>query len=182
MDNGYEQEPIGQDRVRFTVRPANVPRSRTGPLALAGIAGGLVVVGSGGPAEAMSVPHLVAGVLAAILVWGIAERIQRALEARRDRIRAPGGTFVASKSGIDRSGSRLPLEELAALTVRNPLLERRRRDRGVEALVRASYALCAGPPERPTVIAGGMSEAVALGLLEDVRRILDAGQRTTGVR
>lgn len=180
MDNGYEQVPIGPDRVRFTVHPAAVPRSRYGPIALGVLVGVIVVAGSGGPAAAPLALRLVGGVLAFGASWGIAHGLRRHAHARHETLRAPGGTFVASGDGIDRAGSRLAPEELRALTVRNLLLAPRRRGQPSRKFLPSSWALCAGPAERPTVIAGGMSEAVARGLLDDVRRILEGGRIRTG--
>lgn len=182
MDNGYEQEPIGQGRVRFTVRPAPIPRSRFVPIALGGLAGMVVVVGSGGSAAA----PLALRILLAVLAGGwTAAQARRALEARLHRVRLPGGTFVASPSGIDRAGSVLARAELGSLSVRNPVLDRRPRGARLPgtaanvAMVAASYALCIGQRERSTVIAGGMTEAIALGLLADVRRVLGADRRAS---
>ena len=165
MDNGYEQEPIGPDRVRFTVHPVVVRRSRGVPLLLGGVAGALVVVGSGGPAAAPSAVRLSIGILSAFLVSGLAGVFARIRATRRDRARAPGGSFVASPSGIESGDQRITRDALNGLAVRNPLL-----GRDAPGLVRASYALCVGA----TILAGGMSEAVARGLLADVRRILDS--------
>ncbi len=167
MDNGYEQEPIGPDRVRFTVHPAILPRSKMVPLLLGGVTGVLVVVGSGGLAAAPPGLRLAGGLFVAIAVSLGLGVVARARARRRDRLRLPGGSFVASPSGIDADGLRLAREALNGLTVRNPLVGRAR-----PALVRASYVLCAGA----TILAGGMSEAVAQGLLADVRRILDSGR------
>jgi hypothetical protein len=168
MDNGYEQEPIGKGRVRFTVHPATFPRSRGVPLLFGGIAGVSVVVGSGGPAAAAPGVRVLVALLAAVVAAWAAGRIARSRAARRDRVRSPGGSFVASPTGIEAADLRLPREELNGLAVRNPLI-----GRGAPGVIRASYALCIGA----TVLAGGMSEAVARGLLEEVRRILDADQR-----
>jgi len=167
VDNGYEQEPIGPDRVRFTVHPAVLPRSRRVPLLFGGVTGVLVVVGSGGPAAAPPGVRLMGGLFVAIAVSALVGVVARTRARLRDRLRLPGGSFVASPSGIDADGQRIAREALNALTVRNPLV-----GRGAPALVRASYVLCVGA----TILAGGMSEAVARGLLADVRRILDSGR------
>ena len=174
MDNGYEQEPIGQGRVRFTVRPAPLRRPRIAPAVLGCLAGLVVVVGSGGPAAA---PLAVRLAIAALVGGWTAVRIRRALRAGRDRLRSPGGMFVTSRLGIDWAGSRIARADLGALSVRNPLLEPRRR--GNAEAIAASYALCVGPRDRRTVIAGGMTESIALGLLEDVRRILGPDRPST---
>ncbi len=168
MDNGYEQEPIGTGRVRFTVHPAAFPRSRGAPLLFGGIAGVSVVVGSGGPAATAPEIRVLLALLAAVVAAWVAGRIERVLATRRDRVRSPGGSFIASPSGIEAADLHLPREALNGLAVRNPLI-----GRGAAGVIRASYALCVGA----TILAGGMSEAVARGLLDDVRRILDADQR-----
>jgi hypothetical protein len=166
MDNGYEQEPIGPDRVRFTVRPADLPRSRTEPFGV--LAGVLVVVGSGGPAGLPLVQRLGAALRAALAVAWAARLVVRRIESGREHLRAPGGTFVVSPSGIEVGDRRIARDVLDGLAVRNPLI-----GRGASALVRASWALCV----EGTVLAGGMSEAVAQGLFADVRRIVDSGNR-----
>jgi hypothetical protein len=175
MDNGYEQEPIGLDRVRFRVRPAPVPRSRFVPIALGLLAGMVVVVSSGGLAAAPPALRLAVAVLAG---WWTAARVRRVLEARRDRARTPGGTIVISPSGIETNGTWLARVDLDGLSVRNPLLERRRRASRVPgaesnpAAVAVSYALGFGPRDQSTILVGGMTESIALGLLVDVERIL----------
>jgi hypothetical protein len=168
MDNGYEQEPIGPDRVRFTVHPVVLRRSRGVPLLLGGLAGVLVVVGSGGPAAAPPGMRLAGGVVSAMVVGWVAGVLARTREKWRDRVRAPGGSFVASPSGIETAGRRIAREALNGLAIRNPLA-----GRAAPSLIRGSYALCVGS----MVLAGGMSESVARGLLDEVRRVLDSRRR-----
>ena len=173
MDNGYEQVPIGPDCVLFTVHPVAFPRSRGVPLLLGGLAGVLVVVGSGGPAAAPPVVRAVGALLVALLVGGAVGVLSHTRTRRRDRVRAPGGSFIVSPTGIETADSRIARESLNGLTVRTPL-----RGRGAPALIRGSYALCVGA----TVLAGGMSEAVARGLLDEVRRVLDSGRGPRATR
>jgi len=101
-------------------------------------------------------------------VGWVAGVLARTRERWRDRVRAPGGSFVASPSGIETPGRRIAREALNGLAIRNPLA-----GRGGPALIRGSYALCVGS----IVLAGGMSESVARGLFDEVRRILDSGRR-----
>jgi hypothetical protein len=169
MDNGYEQEPIGRDRVRFTVRPLRLSSSPVGGLLAGGITGALALAGT---SRWVTLPARVA--VALLLMTVVARGVAafgRARDARRERLRVPGGTFVASPAAIETGERRITGEALARLAVRNPLLGRRGE---AGKIVRASYALYADA----TILAGGMTEGIALGLLADVSRVVGSASIT----
>jgi len=179
MESGYQQEPVGGGRVRFTVRPAPAPRGPALTVVPAALFA-LAVVGT-------TPPHAgLVEILArlAIAGWGggwLYRRTDRWFGSRIDRRRSPGGTFVVSPFGIEPEGARIEREQLKRLIIRNgvaraiePVVSARavRPDR----VVAVAYMLCAETATRSTVLAGGMTETTALGLLTDVSRILGGGR------
>lgn len=184
MESGYEQEPVGGGRVRFTVTPASAPRAN-GPAMLVAVLFGLIAFGLPiGPTGA--VPMGLRLVIAALGSWWIHRRVERWSVGRVERSRAPGGTFVVSPSGIEAKGSIIPGERLR-LIVANAVrgaVEPTVVDAGSVRRIAApskrpasraaavSYVLCAEEAGRLTTLAGGMTAATAHGLLADVSRIL----------
>jgi len=180
MESGYQQEPVGGGRVRFTVRPAPAPRASALAVVPAALLG-LAVVGTTPPHAGM-VEILIR---LAIAGWGggwLYRWADHWFGGRIDRRRSPGGTFVVSPFGIEPDGARIEREQLQRLIIRNGLA------RAVEPVavsagavrpdraVAVSYLLCAETATRSTVLAGGMTETTALGLLTDVSRILGGGR------
>jgi hypothetical protein len=189
MESGYQQEPVADGGIRFTVTPAPAPRAVGAALTLAGLLGLLIALvpvpaSFGGPAL-----RILIGVAAGAVAFRSAEQW---LTHRADRSRSPGGSFVVSASGIETRGTRLPREQLRRLVVtdvshgsaqatsveagmayRDPLelppdLARRARA-GV------SYLLSVEEDDRSTTLAGGMTALTAHGLLTEVSRILSRG-------
>lgn len=180
MESGYEQEPIGGGRVRFTVRPAPVPLATLFPLCASGMAALLVLF-----VLFVSQARLEPGrpwifiPLGIAAVFAIASyRVARVwLAARTDRARSPGGSFVVSPTGIEAGPTRIGRESLERLVVGNAMHVRRQtRTRAV------SYVLGAVSGGSLIRLAGGMNEATALGLLADVGRILRIGAGPTPPR
>jgi len=106
-------------------------------------------------------------------------RTTRWLAGRLDRRRSPGGMFVVSPFGIEVADARIEREHLERLVVRNMYRAEPARAGGAttksHAAAAVSYVLCAESEGRTTVLAGGMTESTALGLLTDVSRILSVG-------
>ena len=165
MESGYQQEPVGGGRVRFVVRPAPAPRASGLAMTLAALFG-LLVAGTtpahAGPGEILARIAVAGGV-----GWWLHRRTMRWLADRLDRRRSPGGTFVVSPFGIEAAEARIEREHLERLIVRNAM--------PTKPAAAVSYQLCAESAGRATVLAGGMTESTALGLLTDVSRILSVG-------
>jgi len=174
MESGYQQEPIGGGRVLFSVRPAPTPGS---PLVAMAPAGFLVLIlAATTPADPGPLQILIRLAVAVGLGGWLHRWTARRLEARLDRLRSPGGTFVASPFGIETSGARIERERLDRLIVRNALARVPGARGGGGRATAVSYVLCAESGDRSAVMAGGMTETTALGLLADVSRILGAGR------
>ena len=190
MESGYQQEPVGGGRVRFTVRAAPPPRSPGPALALATLFGLLVV----GTAPAAAEPVEVAVRLAVAAAGGawLHGWTHRWLARRIDRVRSPGGSFVVSPLGLAPESGRIERDRLQRLVIRNgvdgaagpagpiagPVHPRARLGwlvRRADA-VAVAYLLCAESDGRSTILAGGMTEATALGLQTDVIRVLGGGK------
>jgi hypothetical protein len=192
MDSSYRQEPLDGGQVRFTVTPAPVPRASGGPVIIAVIFG-LFVVGT------MSRNEGALGLIIrlAIAIFG-GIKIHRWLNAwfagKVDKVRSPGGTFVASAAGIETSGGvSIPRDQLHRLIIRNGVPDvgeasvvvndgsvyggmqaGAANDRAANRAkaARISYMLCAEHGGRSTTLGGGMTEVTAHGLLTDVRKLL----------
>ena len=169
MESGYQQEPIGGGRVRFTVRPAPAPRASAAAWAPAALVVGIVAVTT--PAGAGEVQLAIRLGLSVILGAWARRRTARWLESRLDRRRSPGGIFVASPFGVEVGDARIDRGRLERLIVRNALAGGSGAARtGLDAAV--SYALDAQAAGTFTRLAGGMTEPTAIGLLAEVSRVI----------
>jgi len=192
MDSSYRQESLDGGRVRFTVTPAPVPRASGGPVIVA-VLFALFVLGTMGRNE---------GAIGLILRLAIAIfggiKIHRWLNgwfaSRIDKVRSPGGMFVASASGVETSGGvTIPRDQLHRLIIRNGVPDMSEasvvvndgsvyggmqagaaNDRAANRAkaLRISYMLCAEHGGRSTTLGGGMTEVTAHGLLTDVSKVL----------
>ncbi len=191
MDSSYQQEQLGEGRVRFTVTPAKVPSASGGPLVIA-VLFGLVVLGSANRDEGGF------GMLIRLLVAGfggfqIHKWTNKWFASNIDKIRSPGGQFVVSPTTIEAKGSTITREDLHRLIVRNGVPEvnatvmvhhdgsmqgamasgahnDRMANRAKAATI--SYMVCAEAGGRSIVLGGGMTDVTANGLMTDVSRIL----------
>ncbi len=190
MDSSYHQEQLGDGRVRFTVTPASVPKASGGPAVLAGIFV-LIVLGTIGPGEG-GIGFIIRLVVAVFGARFIHRTGNQWFARSADKVRSPGGTFVASPSGLETSGGSILRDELHRLIVRNGVPEvqemtvvntgsvssgmavgaanDRMANRAKASAV--AYMLCAEAGGRSTTLGGGMTEVTANGLLTDVSRIL----------
>ena len=192
MGSEYRGEQLGNGRTRFIVVPAPVPTLSLGPAVLGGIAGLIVLLGFSG--QGSLVRSLLAATGASVLGWSVYSAARRRLARHIDRCRSPGGSFIASLSGIELpTGTAIPRDQLHGVSVRNGLPSHQ----GTAVTVpyapglnsagtsvdgpkagpwsraaSVSYLLCAEHDGRSTTLAGGMTEATAFGLLEEAGRIL----------
>jgi hypothetical protein len=193
-ESGYQQEQLGGGRVRFSVSPAPVPPMDGVPVATCAILL-LAFVGVVRPGAGLLVWVLRAAVVASA-AYGTQVLMNRWRQARTNRRRSPGGTFVVSASSIEaESGAVLPREQVRRLIVRNafsnrieptivdvgkvhaaggtaPQNSRNDRARPRTRVSIISYMLCAEGGGFYMTLGGGMTEATAHGLLIDVSRIL----------
>jgi hypothetical protein len=163
MDNGYDQQPLGRGRVRFIVQPAIVRPPRLVPLLVLTLtaAGALLL-----PPEPSGLPGWFARGFAGLALGRLVAVIVRdALMGHLRRLRSPGGEFVVSPRGLELPGG--------AAVSREPALANRLASSGPRSARMISYALCCRTKDGLVTLAGGMSEAVALALLREVRRILE---------
>lgn len=190
MDSSYQQEQIGDGRVRFTVTPAKVPNASGGPAVLAGIFV-LVVMGTMNRNEG-NIGLLIRLALSVFGAMKIHRWTNQWFSRSADKVRSPGGTFVVSPSGIETSAGKIASEQLHRLIVRNGIPDSqevavantgtfysgmaagaandRAANRAKASIV--SYMLCAEAGGRSTTLGGGMTEVTAHGLMTDVSRIL----------
>lgn len=191
MQSRYQQESIGEGRVRFTVTPAKVPAASGAPFVLAALFV-LIVLGTMNRSEGSI------GLILRLAVAGFGSiRIHRWTNqwfaGRIDKLRSPGGSFVVSPEAIEALSGIIPRDQLHRLIVRNGVPEMnatvmvhhdgsmqgamasgahndRMANRAKAAAV--SYMLCAEAGGRSVVLGGGMDEVTANGLHTDVNRIL----------
>ncbi len=191
MESSYRQEPLGADRVRFTVTPAAAPRSK-GAANIIAVLFALLVIGTT-PAHSPKVLVLLRFVVGVGGAWFVRQWVNRWFAGKVDKLRQPGGTFVVSRSAIETAGATITREQLHRLIVRNgvPDIEGgavavdtgtmyssmqagAANDRAVNR-ARAklvSYMLCAEAGGRSYTLAGGMGEVTAHGLHTEVSRVL----------
>ena len=192
MESSYRQEALDGGRIRFTVTPAPVPRASGGPVIVAVIFG-LFVLGTMGRNEG----GLGLIVRLAIAVFGgiqIHKWLNRWFAGKVDKVRSPGGMFVASSSGVETAGGvSIPRDQLHRLIIRNGVPDvgeasmvvndgtvyggmqaGAANDRAANRAkaMRISYMLCAEHGGRSTTLGGGMTEVTAHGLLTDVSKVL----------
>lgn len=192
MDSSYQQESLGNDRVRFTVVPASAPRSKGAANIIAAIVA-MVVIGTT-PAHTPSFLMFLRFVIAVAGFWFVRKWVNKWFASRVDKIRSPGGSFVASPAGLEVSGgATIGREQLHRLIVRNGVPDIQggavavdtgtmyssmqagaANDRAVNRAraMMVSYMLCAESGGRSTTLAGGMNEVTANGLLVDVSRVM----------
>lgn len=190
MDSSYQQEQLGDGRVRFKVTAASVPPASGAPFVLAALFV-LIVLGT------MSRDEGGLGLMIRLALAGFGSvRIHRWTNqwfARGvDKARSPGGEFVVSPAAIEVNGATITREALHRVIVRNGIPDvqefgvvktgsmlsamesgaqnDRMANRAKAATV--SYVVCAEAGGRSTVLGGGMTEVTANGLLTDVSRIL----------
>lgn len=191
MDSRYQQEPLGDGRIRFTVTAAKVPSASGAPFVIAAIFV-LIVLGSMGPREGAI------GLIVRLAIAGFgAVRIHRWINqwfaGNINKLRSPGGQFVVSPDAIEVQGSTISKQDLHRLIVRNGVPEvnatimvhhdgsmqgamasgahnDRMANRAKAATV--SYMLCAESGGRSIVLGGGMTDVTANGLMTDVSRVL----------
>jgi hypothetical protein len=162
LDNGYDQQPLGRGRVRFTVQPAIVRPPRLVPLLVLG--GAVAVALLLPPAPATLLARVGRG-LAALAVGVTAAAIVRAMRVDQlERMRSPGGEFVVSPGGVELGDG--------AIVSAEPTLTNRLAATGPRSARAISYALCCRTADGIVLLAGGMSERVARALLKEVNRIL----------
>jgi len=192
MDSSYRQEPLENGRVRFTVVAATAPRSK-GAANIIAVLFAVVVLGTT-TRETPSFMVFLRFVIAIGGAWFVRQWVNKWFAGRVDKFRAPGGTFVASPSGLEvPSGSTITREQLHRLIVRNGIpdiqggavavntgtmysaMQAGAANDGAVNRARAlavSYMLCAEAGGHSTTLAGGMTEVTAHGLMTDVSRIL----------
>jgi hypothetical protein len=192
MDSSYRQEPLDGGRVRFTVTPASVPRASGGPVIIAVIFG-LVVLGTMSRNEGIIglIIRLAIAIFGGIKIHGWTNAW---FASKVDKIRSPGGTFVASPSGVEVSGGpTIPRDQIHRLIIRNGvpnvgeasvvvntgsvysgMAAGAANDRAANRAKAAhiSYMVCAEHGGRSTTLGGGMTEVTAYGLLTDASKIL----------
>jgi hypothetical protein len=190
VDSSYQQEQMGAGRVRFTVTPASAPKASGAPTVLAGIFV-LVVFAtiSRGDNSFTFLLRVAVAVFGAI--W-IHRAVNRWFASKVDKVRAPGGSFVVSPTGIESNGTAIGREQLHRLILRNGVPDVSEEvvvntgtvysgmaagaanDRAANRAkaARVSYMLCAEHGGRSTTLAGGMTEVTASGLLTDVSKTL----------
>lgn len=195
MDSSYRQEPLGGDRVRFTVTPASAPRSK-GAANIIAVIFALVVIGTT-PAHTnplLVVLRLGIGIVGA---WYVRKWVNKWFAGKVDKLRSPGGTFVVSNGAIETAGATITREQLHRLIVRNGVPDIQggavavntgtlftsmaagaANDRAVNRAraIQVSYMLCAESGGRSHTLAGGMNEVTAHGLMVDVSRVLGLAQ------
>ena len=194
MDSEYRQEPLDEGRVRFSVTPASVPNASMGPNAVAGILAAVVFFVLLGRGSFFT--FLLASVAAFFTFRFVKSFLQGRFNSTVDKHRSPGGTFVATTSGLElAAGERIAKDAIHRLILRNGIPQSpqanvtlmvdsssvsqgiaadaavaREANRAKAASV--SYMLCVEHGGRSTTLAGGMTETTAYGLLQDVSRIL----------
>jgi hypothetical protein len=103
--------------------------------------------------------------LAALALGAAAAAIVRAVRVDHlERLRSPGGEFVVSPGGVELGGG--------AIVSAEPTLTNRLAAAGPRSARAISYALCCRTADGIVLLAGGMSERVALALLREVNRVL----------
>ena len=169
MDSGYQQEPVARGGVRFTVVPAAAPSPRLQPLVAAAIAAALayaLLFRSETPSAGL--PLSIRAALAFVAVLGTHALFRHRAQRATTRTRSPGGSFVVLSSRIETASGAIARADLHRLVVTNrhggSLMDPRARD--------VSYALCAESTDGRVILAGGMRQHTALGLLADVSRVL----------
>lgn len=191
MDSSYQQEQLGQGRVRFTVTPAAAPKASGAPITLA-ILFALFVIGST-PPHSSGFQLLLRLVIGGTGGWWVYRLTNRWFVGKVDKLRSPGGTFVISPTAIEASGGpSITRDQLHRLILRNGVPDvveptivntgsvysgmqsGAQNDRVANRAKAAhvSYMLCAETGGRSTTLAGGMTEITAHGLLTDVSRLL----------
>ncbi len=191
MDSSYQQEPLGAERVRFTVTPASAPRSK-GAANIIAVIFAFVVIGTT-PAHTSAFLVLLRFIIGVGGAWYVRKGVNKWFASRVDKLRSPGGSFVVSPSTIETNGSTVTREQLHRLIVRNGVPDflggavavktgtmlsameaGAANDRAVNRAkaILVSYMLCAESGGRSYTLAGGMNEVTAHGLMTDVSRIL----------
>src|SRR5262245_1479381 len=161
MESGYDQEPVGEGRIRFTVSPAALPRPWWEPSAAA-LAAVLPILLFSAP-DPISGGFWIRIALAASGGWWAFRWVEGRVFRALDRERFPGGTFVVSPGAIEGPrGEDIPRARLERLTLRH------REGQGASV----SYMLCAMHDGETTMLAGGMAETTARALLGEVTRVL----------
>lgn len=190
MDSSYQQEQLGDGRVRFTVTPASVPSASGAPFVLAALFV-LIVLGTMNRSEG-GLGMMIRLALAVLGAPRIHKWTNQWFAKNVDKVRSPGGEFVVSPSAIEAKGAVITREALHRLIVRNGIPDvqeygvvqtgsmqsamaagaqnDRLANRAKATTV--SYVLCAEAGGRAVVLGGGMTEVTANGLLTDVSRIL----------
>jgi hypothetical protein len=193
MDSGYQQQPVGGGRVLFTITPAPPPSPTGLPILIASVAGLAAFLTAPRPGMPSLLMHLAAAI--AVGTWSHVTT-SRWLARRMDRVRAPGGTFVASPLSLESDHDCIPAERVERLIVRNAIpgiaeagvsgpaaLEREPYapppDPALGGSRRAavSYMLCVKHRSGVTTLAGGMTAVTAHGLLADVIRVMGLDRR-----
>lgn len=192
MDSSYRQEPLDNDRIRFTVTPASVPKASGAPAVITGIFV-LVVLGTMNRTEGNIglLIRLALAIFGGIKLYGW---INAWFASNVNKRRSPGGTFVVSPSGIEAAGgATIPRDQVHRVIIRNGVpelaeasvvvntgtmysaMQSGAANDGAANRAKASsisYMVCAEHGGRSTVLGGGMTEVTAYGLLTDVSRIL----------
>src|SRR5689334_20395281 len=114
MECGYQQVPIGNGRVRFTVTPARLPRAGGAAIAASSLGAGIA-----GALLPFAIPLVVRAGVAALAGVGIARAWLARRRHARERRRAPGGTFVASPWGVESGALTLFRDAGLSLEVAN---------------------------------------------------------------
>jgi hypothetical protein len=172
LDSEYRREALGNGRIRFLVTPAAVPKGTTDPRLI----GAVVAVGAWGIVlERYGLwLALLTGVGAFAVAW-LASRWTIGLVGHwLDRRRSPGGSFVASPSGIELpTGGTIPQRQLYRLVLKNGLSsDAAARDSATAGVVGVAYMLCAEHAGLSITLAGGMSHSTANHLLQDTLSVL----------
>jgi hypothetical protein len=188
MESSYQQEKLGDGRVRFTVTPASMRKPGIGTVWIGALMGAFLL-GASGPKQGFF--SLVFVVVGAFLGYEAMGRLMMFIARRRWGTR--GGTFIVSDRGIETTaGALIPREQLHRFVLKNAfpaLLEDRtvvavgltaqfgadnaaRGARYYRTVADVSWSLCAEAGGRSTTLAGGMNDVTVYGLMADVSKLL----------
>lgn len=193
IDSSYQQEQLDNGRVRFTVTAASVPKSTFGPRGV-GICVGVFTFFCLN--HSMGRNAVIAGAVAYVVTRYLLDRLWD-LDVNSSRTR--GGAFVVSATGLDLpKGGAIATGQITRLILRNSARkgsnevyvydarsavqqlgaaaqQAKAVNRGLAASV--SYNLCVESGGKSTVLAGGMTEVTACGLLSDTAKVLGLAVR-----
>jgi hypothetical protein len=189
MESSYQQQKLGDGRVRFTVTPASIRKPGIGTVWMGALVGALIG-GMSGPKQGFFSGVFV--IVGAFLGYEAMARLMMFLARMKWGTR--GGSFVVSDRGVETTaGALIPREHLHRFVLKNAfpaLLEDRtvvvggglaaqfgadnvaRGARYYKKVADISWSLCAEAGGRSTTLAGGMNDVTVYGLMADVSKLL----------